>query len=270
MKDLADGSRMKRLPARKGRAGCPQPAVGCAMSDGAPGGRALPLPGKGGGARGATRPTGERIGGLLSLLILWVAWMAAVNPGFSADTNGNNSTGTNGISADEIPPLRPPLPGMPPSLWEEHRGLILAAGGLVLALGGGLGWYLTRPKPQVPQTPLAHAREELEPLRNQPETGLVLSKVSQAVRHYFGTAFSLPPGELTTAEFCRAIERADKVGPELGTAVEEFLHRCDERKFAPMPVQPPLGAVNQATSLIDQAESRRAALAQVPGAPDGR
>jgi hypothetical protein len=39
--------------------------------------------------------------------------------------------------------------------------------------------------------------------------------------------------------------------------VAGFLLQCDERKFAPQPVQPPLGAVTQATQLIDQAETRR-------------
>ena len=82
------------------------------------------------------------------------------------------------------------------------------------------------------------------------------------LRQYVAAAFDLPPGELTTAEFCNLIERHEAVGQELARALNEFLHRCDERKFAPSPATQPLGAAAGALKLIDQAESRRAALRQ--------
>ena len=94
-------------------------------------------------------------------------------------------------------------------------------------------WWATRPKPPVIIPPEVQARGDLESLRKLAEDGRVLSKVSQAVRRYFGAAFALPPGELTTAEFCRAMAANDQVGSELSTTTSDFLRRCDERKFAP-------------------------------------
>ena len=52
---------------------------------------------------------------------------------------------------------------------------------------------------------LVQARAALEPLRGQSENGALLSRVSQILRHYVAAAFDLPPGELTTVEFCGAI-----------------------------------------------------------------
>ena len=50
---------------------------------------------------------------------------------------------------------------------------------------------------------------------SRPEDGALLSQVSQILRHYVVAAFDLPPGELTTAEFCRAIAGHARIGPEL-------------------------------------------------------
>ncbi len=180
---------------------------------------------------------------------------------WAADTNLNSSETNNAGSSDEIPKLHPPLPQIPPSFWEEHRLAVSASAG-GLALLGALGiWYLLRPKPPVVLPPVVQARQVLDNLVGQPETGAVLSKVSQAVRHYFTAAFKLPPVEFTTTEFCRTISEAGEVGPELAASVSEFLRECDERKFAPRPAQAPLNAVSQANRFIDQAESRREALA---------
>ncbi len=56
------------------------------------------------------------------------------------------------------------------------------------------------------------------------------------------------------------------IGPELSAALSEFLRQCDQRKFSPPAPAPPFGAVAQALKLIDQAQTRRLALAQ-PAAP---
>ena len=61
----------------------------------------------------------------------------------------------------------------------------------------------------------------------------MLIRVSQVLRHYLTVAFSLPPGELTSAEFCLLIGEDKAIGPELAADVTGFLRRCDERKFAP-------------------------------------
>jgi hypothetical protein len=191
--------------------------------------------------------------GFIAAVLLYAAVI------LSADTNSNVVVDTNSTASEEIPKLRPPLPEIPPTFWERHQNGVLA-GAIVLVLAAGLGiWYLTRPKPPVLISPLALAREALEPLRGQPETGAILSKVSQVVRYYFGARFGLPPGELTTTEFSRAVAGVTVLGPDLAASVSQFLRVCDERKFAPQPVQPPIGAVIQAAKLIDQAESQQSA-----------
>jgi hypothetical protein len=106
------------------------------------------------------------------------------------------------------------------------------------------------------------AHKVLAPLANQPENGIVLSRISQVVRRYFCAAFGLPPGELTTAEFSRELEGRGQVGAALSTAVNAFLQECDRRKFAPSPPPAPLGAAGLAARLIDQAEARRAAITE--------
>ena len=91
----------------------------------------------------------------------------------------------------------------------------MVAGGLVLVLvAAGAIWFLLRPKPAPPVPPATAARQALESLRQQPETGAILSRVSQVVRLYFGAAFGLPPGEHTTAEFCNSLNAAQEPGQE--------------------------------------------------------
>ena len=102
---------------------------------------------------------------------------------------------------------------------------------------------------------------------SKPEDGALLSRVSQILRHYVAAAFDLPPGELTTTEFCRAIAGAQPDRPRRSqTALSEFLRQCDQRKFSPPAPAPPLSAVAQALKLIDQAQARLAAEA-APAVP---
>jgi hypothetical protein len=140
-------------------------------------------------------------------------------------------------------------------------------GVLLLALVGAAVWFLTRPKPTVIVPPEVQARQALEPLRQQPEDGALLSRVSQILRHYVAAAFSLPPGELTTAEFCRAIAGHAQIGPDLAAALSDFLHLCDQAKFSPPAPVTPLNAVAQALKLVDQAQARRLALVQSAAQP---
>jgi hypothetical protein len=164
---------------------------------------------------------------------------------------------TNTISADEIPALRPPRTEMEPTFWEQYGAWPVVGGLLVLAIVGVGLWLLLRSRPQAPIPPATQARHDLEPLRNQPETGLLLSRVSQVLRHYAAAAFGLPAGELTTTEFASAIAGQEQVGPELSGAMSQFLRDCDQRKFAQLPPPQPLGAVDQAANLIELAEARR-------------
>ncbi len=170
---------------------------------------------------------------------------------------------TNSLAAapDAIPPLRPPHAEIPPTFWEQHGLWVVIFGVLLLAVVCAAVWFLTRPKPAVIVPPEDQARHALEPLRQQPEDGALLSRVSQILRHYVAEAFSLPPGELTTAEFCSAIAAHSQIGPELSAPLSDFLHQCDQRKFSPSAPAPQFGAVAQALKLVDQAQARRVALA---------
>ena len=168
---------------------------------------------------------------------------------------------------DDIPPLRPPHAEIPPTFWEQHSVLVILLAALLLALVCVAVWFLTRPKPPMIVPPDVQARQALEPLRRQPEDGLLLSRVSQVLRHYVAAAFNLPPGELTTAEFCRAIAGHAQIGPDLSAALSDFLRLCDQDKFSPPAPVPPLNAVAQALKLIDQSQARLAVLAQAAAQP---
>ena len=170
-------------------------------------------------------------------------------------------------SPDAIPPLRPPHSEIPPSFWEQHGVWVIVFGVLLLALVCVTVWFLTRSKPPVVVPPDVQARLALEPLRQQPEDGALLSRVSQILRHYVAAAFDLPSGELTTAEFCRAIDGHAQIGPELSAALSEFLRESDQRKFSPSAPAQPFIAVAQAFKLIDQAQARLVSLAQFVAPP---
>ena len=168
----------------------------------------------------------------------------------------------------KIPPLRPVKPIIPPGFWEQYSGWIIAGSALLVALITILIWWLTRPKPPVLVPPGVQAKEALEKLRQAPETGATLSKVSQIVRGYFAAVFGLPPGEYTTTEFSTAISGRREVGADLKDEVNQFLRSCDERKFSPSPPSTPVGAVERAERLVQKAEAKRVELEKLaqPGA----
>jgi hypothetical protein len=101
-----------------------------------------------------------------------------------------------------------------------------------------------------------------EALRDQPETSAMLSVISQVLRRYLVTAFSLPPEELTTTEFCRVLADNAQVGPELSSALSQFLRECDRLKFAPSASPTQLNAAVRALELVASAEERRVQLRQ--------
>jgi hypothetical protein len=175
-------------------------------------------------------------------------------------TTGPLQAATNPATADEIPQLRPPRGEIPPSFWERYGLWMVFLGVLMLALVGLAVWFLTRPKAMAVVPAEVQARQDLQRLSEQPEEGAVLSHVSQVFRHYVAAAFSLPSGELTTAEFCALIAQNERLGAELATAITEFSRRCDQRKFAPPAPGQPLGAAAQALKLLDLAEARREQL----------
>jgi len=184
--------------------------------------------------------------------ILILALFAAVNA--SAVTN-------EALPEEEIPPLRPPRPEIPATFWELHGGEVIAgSAALVLLLAGGVWWW-RRPRPRAVVPPEVRARQELAPLRTQPETGEVLSRISQIVRHYVTAAFNLGEGELTTTDLSQAMAvRKETIGPQLAGSISGFLRACDERKFAPPAQRPPMGAADRAEKLVESLEARRAEL----------
>lgn len=189
----------------------------------------------------------------------WLQWSALAalllaGTGHAAETFGVEPE-------EEIPPLRPPRPEMPPTFWEANRGWVIGgSAALVVVISAGI-WWLRRPARVTPVPPEVRARQELAPLRGQPETGEVLSRVSQIVRRYVSTAFDLHQGELTTADLARAMTaRQETIGAQLANNIAGFLRVCDERKFAPPAQRPPLGAADEAGKLVETVEARRAEL----------
>lgn len=163
---------------------------------------------------------------------------------------------------NKIPPLRPPRPEIPPDFWETHRGMLMAAvflGAMALTF---LIWWLRRPRPAIVVPPEVQARQSLASLRSQPESGVLLSRVSQTVRRYVSTVFEISPGELTTTDLVRGMAGRDDIGPALAARISEFLQQCDQRKFAPQisSNSPAMGAVDLAENLIESTEVRRAEL----------
>ena len=161
----------------------------------------------------------------------------------------------------------PPRESAPPAGagWRKAVALAFAVAAIgMIALAAFAFWLFCRPQPKIIIPPEVQARKALENLRQQAEDGLVLSRVSQVVRHYFIAAFQLPPGEFTTTEFGRALSGREPIGAELATAAAAFLRDCDDRKFSPPSASAPPDAVNRALKLIELAEQRRAQRRQTP------
>jgi hypothetical protein len=159
--------------------------------------------------------------------------------------------------------LLPPYGELPPTFWEQNKTAILFAGFGVVALLIFFLWRAFRPKIKIIVPPEVQARAALENLRQQPEDGAVLSRVSQVVRSYFSAAFQLSPGELTTTEFCREISSNEKIGAELSDAAANFLRECDNHKFSATASTGKIDAANRALNLVEQAEQRRSQQRQI-------
>jgi len=163
---------------------------------------------------------------------------------------------------NDIPPLQPALPEIPPTLWEQHGILMMVLGVVAVAMLIVAIWWLLQPRPPVPVPIESQTRRELERLQLSSEDGRTISRVSQVLKRYLAVAFELPTGEMTTAEFNRVATASEKVGSELATGVGEFLRECDERKFSPA-AEVQTSACSRALKLFEQGETRRAQLRQV-------
>ena len=156
-----------------------------------------------------------------------------------------------------LPALIPAYGEIPPTFWEQNGTVVIIDVIVFLAVAVAVAWEIFRPKPAPVLPPEKIAREALARLRVQPEDGKLLSEVSQIVRRYVGAVFGFPGGEMTTAEFCAAISRHEKIGTELSGAIASFLRECDVRKFSPANSATPVNAVQRALELVDQTQKVR-------------
>jgi hypothetical protein len=173
-------------------------------------------------------------------------------------------------ATNEIPPLSPAYPELPPTFWEQHQSTIIVAGFAVLAFAFFFLKVMLRPKAQKILPPDFVARQALAKLQNEPEDGNILSAVSQVLRRYVSERFDLPDNVPTTAEFCAVIQSNQRLGAELAETISSFLKECDVRKFSPASGLSPLNATNRALELVNRAEMRRDIAAPVPSAAMSR
>jgi 1-acyl-sn-glycerol-3-phosphate acyltransferase len=153
-------------------------------------------------------------------------------------------------ATNALPKLLPPYGQMPPTFWGQHEMAAVAGSFILLALATAVVWRILKPRPRPVLPPAIIAGEALAKCGARSEDGKVLSEVSQTLRCYVGAVFEFPPGELTTAEFCRQLERSEKIAPQLTRAISDFLRACDERKFSPAISSAPLNAAGRALQFV--------------------
>lgn len=158
--------------------------------------------------------------------------------------------------------LAPADPEMMPGYWESHEVAIITCLVLSILFLALFIWLCLKPKPPTLVPPRVVAYDALASLSGRPEDGKCLSRISQITRHYFITAFEMPTGEPTTAEFCALLARDQKIHPDLKARAVDLLKQCDERKFGTQPDAAPLNAVARASELIGLAEKHLAETAQ--------
>ena len=201
---------------------------------------------RGGGQRSEVRGQSR---GVAALVVLFCFVMMLAVAGFAQ-------------APDDAPQLRPIRAELAPTFWERHTMTVILYSAEFLALAGIVAWLFLRPVSPLPVPIEIQTRSELEALRKQAQDEAMLSRVSRCVQRYFAVAFGLPPGELTTAEFCRALAGNERIGSRLTERVAGFLRQCDVAKFSPVAAANPGQAVSEALELVAQSEARRAELRQ--------
>jgi hypothetical protein len=207
-----------------------------------------------GGDRLSFRWSPERLLPLSRPLICYLVWLCLTGPMLAAEPNG----------ASDLPAssLNPPRGEIPPSLWEQHGGWIIAGSILALAIIASCVWFLTRPKPEEKEACVVTARRDLQALIDKEEDSTLLVRTSQILHRYIAASFSMPGDQMTTREFCDGMFKNSELGVELARETSEFLQRCDVKKFAPAPPKGSLSAVATALAIVDRAEQRLAHLHQ--------
>lgn len=159
---------------------------------------------------------------------------------------------------EDIPALLPPHPEIPPGAWEQYW-FWFAAGAVLLVIVPIAFFSLRRSRPSPPRPLDELAREELSRLRNEPETGAVLSRISRGLRIYLAAAFSMPGDEFTTPEFVSRLESIPCVDSELKSQIGAFLRRCDELKFSQAAPGESSGSALKALEFVNRCDRIRAA-----------
>ncbi len=203
--------------------------------------------------RGRRSEVGGQSRGVLALLGLFCFVMLVAVAGLAQ-------------APDDGPQLRPIRAELAPTFWEQHTMTVVLYAAEFLVLAGIVAWLFLKPVPPRPVSIAVQTRSELEVLRKQAPDETTLSQVSRCVQRYFAVAFGLPAGELTTAEFCRALAGNEQIGSRLTERVTGFLQQCDVAKFSPVSAANPGQAVSEALDLVAQSEARRAELRQTEAA----
>ena len=169
------------------------------------------------------------------------------------------------VNTNEIPQIRPFHGELPPTFFEAHGTALGGTVVLVIATSALVLWWLNRPRPAPVIPPAMEARAELTNLPADVSDGVKLSRISQILRRYLQRAFALPPGELTTTEFCQALGARTDLGSDLTLSLAEFLRENDRRKFSGTGERPDSAAAAAAAlNLIEKSEARQAALSPQP------
>ncbi len=178
------------------------------------------------------------------LFLSLMLWPLAVS---AADTN-------------DLTTLVPAYAEIPPTFWQQHKTFIIIGGFLFVIAQSLVLWkLLMRLQPAV-EPPENLARAALNELADETEDGKLLSQVSQILRRYFCAAYELPTAEMTTTEFCAVLKNQKKIENKLAEKTSKFLRDCDQDKFAPKTIAPPMNAVDRASELISLSEMRRAQI----------
>ena len=177
-------------------------------------------------------------------------------------------------SSNALPPLAPAYPEIPPTFLQQqalaiqqHKSAVIISLSAVFVVAFLFlrAWRRKKSPAVVPRE--TAARQALEKWRGQPEDGKALSGISRVLRRYLSAAIGFPSGEMTTAEICAGLSRAEKIGTELSLSISDFLHACDQRKFSPPRPAASMDAVDRALDFVSRVEvatCRQGACATTP------
>jgi hypothetical protein len=185
--------------------------------------------------------------------VAWVLVLLVASPAFS-QAPSPTSPG-NAAPSPTAPSPTPPASTAPAEDIRDIRGpktiypqwLIpaLVAGALLLAAGGYAAWrWKHRPRPQRPLLPHEIALLRLEEARALMQPATVREfciAISDIVRGHIEQAFEVTATHQTTEEFLHDLLSSENAALAAHrNLLAEFLHRCDEAKFAGMSLSTPL------------------------------